>query len=215
MALNTIFSFLLPKESKFFPLISEVGAVIDKASKLLIEFIKSDREHMEEFYARIKNCEKDADKLTDTIFEELNNTFITPFDREDIQLLSETLDDVIDSINSCSKRVLIFQPKNIPAELVKMCEIISTSCGVIKSAVEELKNIKKNAGKVQDYCSRLHELERDGDDLYEEYIKQLFETERNGIEILKLKGIIQDLERTTDITHSVGKIIKTIIVKYA
>jgi uncharacterized protein Yka (UPF0111/DUF47 family) len=65
------------------------------------------------------------------------------------------------------------------------------------------------------YCDRLHALEHDGDELYEEYIKNLFETERNGIELLKLKEIIQELERTTDITHSVGKIIKTIIVKYA
>ncbi|MCL1910927.1 MAG: DUF47 family protein [Leptospirales bacterium] len=215
MAINNIFSFLLPKESKFFPLISEVGAIIGKASKLMVEFINSDRENMEELYAKIKSCEKEADKLTDTIFRELNNTFITPFDREDIQLLCETLDDVIDSINSSSKRVLIFQPKHIPAEFVKMCEIISASCDVIKLSVEELKTVKRNADKMLGYCERLHEFEHDADDLYEEYIRQLFEAEHDGIEILKLKEIIQDLERTTDIAHYVGKIIKTIIVKYA
>jgi len=215
MAINTIFSFLVPKENKFFPLIRETGLVVEKVSELLVEFIKSDREGMELFHAKIKACEKEADVLIDTIFEELNNTFITPFDREDIQSLCEKLDDVIDSINSCSKRVLIFQPKRIPAAFVKMCEIISASCSVIKLSVEGLKTINKNADKVLRYCENLHELEHNGDDLYEEFLKQLFETERNGIEILKLKGIIQDLERTTDITHSVGKIIKTIIVKYA
>jgi predicted phosphate transport protein (TIGR00153 family) len=215
MAINTIFSFLIPKENKFFPLINEVGLVLDKTAKILIDFIKSDKTQMEGLYAKIKACETEADLITDTIFEELNNTFITPFDREDIQALCERLDDIVDAINSCSKRILIFQPKIIPPAAVKMCEIISDSCMVINAALQELKNIHKNTNTALEYCHRLHELEHDGDDLYEEYIKHLFETERNGIELLKLKEIIQELERATDITYSVGKIIKTIVVKYA
>jgi len=215
MAINTIFSFLIPKETKFFPLINRIGLAMVQASELLVEFIKSDKKNMEALYVKIKSCEKEADILVDTIFKELHRTFITPFDREDIQLLCERLDDVLDSINSCAKRVLIFQPRHIPPAAVKMCEIISISCGVINSVAAELKTLNRKAGAILAHCDRLHALEHDGDDLYEEYIKHLFETEHDGAELFKLKEIIQELERTTDMTYSVGKIIKTMIVKYA
>ena len=215
MAINTIFSFLIPKEAKFFPLISGIGLSMKKASELLVEFIKSDKNNMEALYVKIKSCEREADALVSTIFEELHNTFITPFDREDIQTLCERLDDVVDSINSCAKRVLIFQPKRIPSAAVKMCEIILASCSVINSIAAELKTISKNADTMLGYCDRLHVLEHDSDDIYEEYIRNLFETEHDSIELSKLKEIVHELERTTDKAHSVGKIIKTMIVKYA
>ncbi|MCL2025242.1 MAG: DUF47 family protein [Leptospirales bacterium] len=215
MKLNTIFSFLIPREAKFFPLISGIGLAMKRASELLLEFIKSDKRNMDELYVKIKSCEREADALVGTIFEELHDTFITPFDREDIQALCERLDDVVDSINSCAKRILISQPKHIPIAAVKMCEIILTSCNIINSIAAEIKTMNKNANTMLGYCDRLHALEHEGDDLYEEYVKQLFETEPDSIELFKLKEIVQELEKTTDRAHSVGKIIKTMIVKYA
>ena len=216
MKFNSIFSFLTPKENKFFPYLNGLVDLIDSSGKILTQFITSKSlKTKEELYAGIKENERNGDHLISEIFRELNDTFITPFDREDIQFLCERLDDVLDSINSASKRILMFQLKKIPDATVHMCELISKSCETISSAVHKLKNLKTQSKEILDDCNVLHSLEHDGDDLYEEFIRRLFKTEKNSIEIIKLKDVMQEFERTTDITHSVGKIIKTIIVKYA
>ena len=216
MKFNSIFSFLTPKENKFFPYLNGLVDLIDSSGKILTQFITSKSlKTKEELYAGIKENERNGDHLISEIFKELNDTFITPFDREDIQFLCERLDDVLDSINSASKRILMFQLKKIPDATIIMCDLISKSCETISSAVHKLKNLKTHSKEILDDCNVLHSLEHDGDDLYEEFIRRLFKTEKNSIEIIKLKDVMQEFERTTDITHSVGKIIKTIIVKYA
>lgn len=216
MKLNSIFSFLVPKENKFFPLLNNLGSLIKSSGEILTHFITSDsKEHMIELYMNIKENERNGDRLVSEIFDELNETFITPFDREDIHLLCERLDDVLDSINSASKRILMFQIKNIPDAAVKMCDLISESCGIICKTLVELKTIKTKSQEALNYCDTLHSLEHDGDELYEDYIRYLFKEEKDSIEIIKLKESMQELESTTDIAYSVGKIIKTIIVKYS
>lgn len=214
--MNRIFSFLTPKENKFFPLITSIGKILQDTSTELLDFIKcNDKDKMAELYAKIKNYERASDSIVNEIFVELNDTFITPFDREDIQILCERLDDTLDSMNSAAKRVLIFQPKIIPKETVEMCQIIADCCDAIVLALGELKTLNKTSEEARKQCDILHDLEQKGDELYEEYIRAMFESCKNTVELIKMQGIMQELERATDMAHSVGKIIKTIIVKYA
>lgn len=216
MTNNRIFSFFTPKENKFFPMINNIGALIKDSADTLLEFITcSNKEQMNSLCLKIKDLERQSDSVVKQIYYELNNTFITPFDREDIQLLCERLDDVLDSINSSSKRVLLFQPKFIPKEIVDMCRIIVEACEAIVTALDGLKAINKKADAIRVQCRVLHDLESRGDELYEEYVKKLFENEKDGVELVKMQGIMQGLESTTDMTYSVGKTIRTILVKYA
>lgn len=216
MAINSIFSFLTPKDSKFFPLMGNVGKTLVKTGELLMEFIQcKDQEGKADLYKKIKSLETESDILTDTIFVELNKTFITPFDREDIHELCETMDDILDGINSSSKRVLLYHPKMIPEQTVEMCQIVFECCQAVQIAVNELKTINKKPTVALQQCQRLHDLEQRGDELYENFIKHFFDMEDDTKELIKNKEIMQDLERTTDIAKAVGKIIKTIIVKYA
>ncbi len=213
---NSIFSFLLPKENKFFPLINHVGELNNSASVTLNKFINSkDKTEMKDLYFEIKAYEREADDVLSVIFEELNSTFITPFDREDIHELCERLDDTLDNINSASKRVLLFQPKNIPDSMLELCKIIGECGNAINISLQELKTVNKKPTIALEQCERLHLLERKGDEVYEQYIKHLFEVETDSIELFKTKEIMQELERTTDAANAVGKVIKTIIVKYA
>ena len=200
MPTNTIFSFLTPKENKFYPLINEVGDVLAATADVLIEFVKcQDKDQKAELYHQIKTYETKSDALTDNIFKELNETFITPFDREDIHELCETMDDMLDAINSSSKRMLLFQPKVIPPEVVEMCYIIQKGTVSVRAAVYELKTVTKKPQVALEQCNILHDLESEGDELYENFIKALFESTDDSIELVKLKEIMQDLERTTDI----------------
>ena len=153
--------------------------------------------------------------MSHKIFEELSSSFITPFDREDIHLLADKLDDVIDRINSCAKRIAIYNPKqNNPYEK-SLGEIVKKGAECINESMEELSSIRKNASKLKLHCKTLHDLENEGDDIYETAIINLFEDEKDGIELIKMKEILNELEKTTDAAEHVGKILRTIIVKYA
>jgi len=213
---NSFFSKFTPKEPKFFPILKEMADVMLAASDLIIECVqKSDHESAIEYYKKIKEQEKKGDVLSNRIFDELNSTFITPFDREDINHLSNRMDDVIDYINSCAKRIVLYNPKQLPESAVDLARLIREGAICIGKAVDELDVLKKNSKKIKAYCTELHDIENRADDVYENFIIELFEKEKDGIEIIKLKEIMYELEKATDSTEYVGKIIKTIIVKYA
>ncbi|MPN26163.1 hypothetical protein SDC9_173587 [bioreactor metagenome] len=159
--------------------------------------------------------ERKGDRVSDKIFEELNSTFITPFDREDINNLANKLDDVTDYINSCAKRIVLYHPKRIPNSAVQLGELLKEAAAHINHAVSELDDLKKDAKKIKKYCSQLHVIENSADDVYENFLIDLFENEKDAVEVIKLKEIMHELERAADAAEDVGKIIKTIIVKYA
>ncbi|MEA4840176.1 MAG: DUF47 family protein [Bacteroidales bacterium] len=213
---NSFFSKFTPKEPKFFPILKEMSDVMLIASDLIIECVqKSDHESAIEYYRKIKEQEKKGDALSNQIFDELNTTFITPFDREDINRLSNRMDDVTDYINSCAKRIVLYNPKHLPESATELARLIKEGAVCIGKAVDELDVLKKDAKKIKEYCTELHDIENRADDVYENFIINLFEHEKDGIEIIKVKEIMYELEKATDATEYVGKIIKTIIVKYA
>jgi uncharacterized protein len=214
--MNNFFDKFVPKEPKFFPILKEMADVIMVASDLIIECVqKSDHESAIEYYKKIKVQEKKGDALSVRIFDELNSTFITPFDREDIHHLADRLDDVTDYINSCAKRIVLYNPKKMPESAVVLARYIKEGAICIEKAVDELNVMKKNSDKIKEYCVQLHAIENKADDVYENFLIELFEKEKDAVEIIKLKEIMYELEKATDAAEYVGKIIKTIIVKYA
>ena len=213
---NSFFSNFTPKEPKFFPILKEMADVILVASDLIIECVQNnDHEKAIEFYKKIKEQEKKGDALSARVFDELNSTFITPFDREDIHHLADKLDDVTDFINSSAKKIVLYKPKAMPASAHEIALLIKEGAISMSKAVDELDVLKKNSKKIKEYCHELKIIENKADDVYENFLIDLFDNQKDGIEIIKLKEIMSELERATDAAETVGKIIKTIIVKYA
>lgn len=213
---NSILNLLTPKEPKFFPLLKELSIICINASDLLISCIENyDPVTAMDYFKQIKEVERQGDKLANRVFNELNTTFITPFDREDIHNLAGKLDDVTDSINGCARRIAFYKPKQLPASILALAKMIREGAELISYAVEELDVLKKNAAKAKTYCQGLHEIENRADDEYQFFIMNLFMNEKDSVELIKLKEISHELERATDEAEQVGKIIKTIIVKYA
>ncbi len=213
---NTIFSKFTPKERKFFPLLKELVEVIKASSDIMLEMTeKGNIANSAEYYKRIKDFERKGDDLCNKVFDELNNTFITPFDREDIHHLANKLDDVTDYINSAAKRIYLYKPQEIPAGSRELVLLIKEAADQIENAVNELDVLKKRRKKISEYCFQLHVIENKADDVYENFLIQLFEKQHNGVELIKQKEIMFELEKATDVAEEVGKIIKTIIVKYA
>lgn len=213
---NSLFDRFVPKENKFFPLLSQMAEVILSASELITASVQA-KDHNEavENYKKVKEQERKGDQLQSKIFEELNNTFITPFDREDINALSNRMDDVVDHINSCAKRIMLYNPKSMPESARVLASLVKESAEWIMKAIDELDVLKKNPTHITEYCYKLHEIESRADDVYEHFLIDLFENESNAIEVIKLKDILHELEKATDTQEAVGKIIKTIIIKYS
>ncbi len=213
---KSLLNRLTPREPKFFPLLQQMSSVLSDASTLLTDCLgRPTHEERVEVYRQVKAKEKEGDRVSDTIFDELNSTFITPFDREDIHDLAELLDDVIDGINSCAKKAVLYKPKRIYPSAVQLASILGEAAVEIASAVDELDVLKKTPANIRRYCDNLHAIEERGDDVYERSIMELFCGDEEAIEIIKLKEIVLELETTIDAAENVGKLIKTIIVKYA
>lgn len=213
---NSFFSKLAPKEPKFFPLLSGLSDVIIEITEMMIEFITNyNPETAEGCYKKIKEIERKGDRITNQVFDELNVSFITPFDREDINDLSSTMDDVNDFVNSAAKKIYLYRPETIPAPAFDMAICLKDSSLYIKKAVDALPSLKNNLLNIKESCNMLHVLENKADDIYEHFLIDLFKNTDNPIEMIKVKEILSELERATDVAERVGKTIKKIIVKYA
>ncbi len=213
---NSFFSRFTPKEPKFFSLLKQLSDTLTEASNLLVECVaQGSPEERSNLYKRIKAVERKGDEQTNFIFNQLSTTFITPFDREDIHDLASSMDDVIDCINSCAKRITIYNPRPISDKGTVLAKFVQQGALYIGKAVDGLDKFRKDSSSFFECCNELHDLENKADDVYELFIKKLFEEEKDCIEIIKIKEIMHELEQTTDAAEHVGKILRSMLVKYA
>lgn len=206
-------SKLVPQDKRFFPMYEELTALVCKAAAVLQEALEHDDpvKH-KDLLKQIKEYEVQGDKVTQGIFDEIDKSFITPFDRENMNQLTSSLDSVIDSINGVSQRIRYYRPVNIPSEFKDFGKFILNGCGHIETAVKELKNLKKPE-KILKACKKISEIETDADDVYHATISLIFKKEKDAIELIKQKEIIETMERTTDRIENVADILKTIVLK--
>ncbi len=216
MKINTLMSVFAPKDTKFYPLLRETTLIMVQAATLLQDlFSFSEKDQRTELCRLIKVEEVKGDKATGRILKALNETFITPFDREDIDALADSMDDVIDVINRSAHKVLLYSPQNLPSCTAQLSEIIHKGTLEIRGAVAELENLKKANNGFRKHYKEIKRLEEEADVIYEHGIMDLFHEETNTVELIKLKEIIQELEKAANKINNTGKVLKTIFVKYA
>jgi len=215
MGINTFFQKLVPKDKKFFPMFeSQAELIVQAAGKLNEIFLTSDPSIQADLCKGIKDLENQGDDIAHRIFDELDKTFITPFDREDIHQLTSTLDDVLDFINGTSQRIRLYKLKDFPAEFVQFSEVLMNGSNEIRNAVRELYNLKRPE-MIRQACIRINEVENQADDLYHHVISDLFENEKDAIELIKKKEVLQTMERASDRMEDVADVLKTILIKLA
>lgn len=208
---NSFFSKFTPKEPKFFPLLDSLAEVSHKSAEQLITCVKDNKP---EILQRIRDLEHEGDRVIEKVYYELNDTFITPFDREDINSLANGIDDVTDQIYGCAKRITFYKPKQIPRAAEEIAQMVLEGTQYMHKAIGELHSLKKKAGEIEKYCNKLHEIESQADEVFQNFTIELFENYTDAIEIIKLKEIVNVLEGITDEIDHIGKTIKIIIVKY-
>jgi len=205
-----LFQFL-PKGFNFFDLFDkQVGFAVDAANyfkELVSKGMISDAA-----IDKIASIEHQGDEVAHDIFEHLNKSFITPFDREDIHALAKELDNVTDMINTIVSRLKIYKITSVDKNLVEFASVISESVNAVSCAVKGLRNIK-NSKSIQDSCVEINRLENVGDAMRDKVLAELFEKSKDPIAVIKLKEIYQDAETVLDICEDVTHVVGAIMLK--
>lgn len=213
MKLDKIFGFLVPKDRKFFPLFNLAADNLVHTSELLIKLIReADLEKRKDYMKAIRDAEHVGDDITKQLLNELNGTFITPFDREDIHELIGKMDGVVDYINATSKRIHFYKLATFPDEFVQIADLIHSANKEIQYVLRSVKNVND----FKDYaesCEKISEMESLVDDIYQQYLANLFDNEINAIDLIKKRDILTALEKAIDKCDDVGNVFSTLIVK--
>ena len=215
MKIDKFFQFLVPKDRKFFPLFCQASANLVDCSKCFIDLLNArDDEKLDNLVKEIKKYEKAGDRITTTIFDQLNSTFITPIDREDIHKLTSRLDTVVDLINTSAKRIQLYKLHEIPPVFYKMAELLQKSAEEINTIMLGLNDIH-TFHKYKGNCVRISEMENESDTLNFSYLSEIFDNETNAISLIKKRDILNSLEKAMDRCEDVSDVFQTIIVKNA
>ena len=162
--------------------------------------------------AKIHQLETEADVLTRDIFSELNKTFITPLDREDMQRIASKIDDVIDFIDGIAARVYSYKITSSPPYCKEMAVELVKATKEVEYMISKLQRIKDPKDMIQ-HCRNTSDIEHVVDDLYREAIRELFESD-DAIKIIKLKDIYETMETASDRCVDVSDVIEDIVLKY-
>ena len=212
MAFSKIFSFLIPQDKNFFRLFAMSSNNLVDISKVFSEMVNAPVERRPELLKKISDLEHVGDDITHQIFTELSTNFITPFDREDISYLASSLDDIVDYIDGSAKRLYTYKLGETSMAMKKLCDIIENSAKEIHVAVANLKDMN-NVVRLREAIVRINSLENHADDIFDSAIADLFETEKDAIQIMKIKEVLSNMETATDKCEDVANVIETIIVK--
>jgi uncharacterized protein len=216
MNIDSFLKFFVPKDHSFFPLFENDANNLVKAAFLLRELMSSgDSVEYERIYKEIQILEHIGDEITNKTYEQLNKSFITPFDREDIHELTAHIDDVVDSINGISRRICLYKPKKLIPVYAKMADLICDASSEIKIAIDCLKDPVANKKKITTACDKVKEIEHRADELYFAGVAELFEKEADPKELLKNNKILEILERCVDEAEDVTDTLKAILIKMA
>ncbi len=216
MNIDRFLKFFVPKDHSFFPLFERGASNLVKATFLLKELMSSTEGHEHErIYKAIRDVEHIGDEITNTTYEQLNKSFITPFDREDIHELTAHIDDVVDLINGISRRICLYKPKKLIPVYSSMANLICEASNEIEKAVHCLKDPVANKRKISEACARVTEIEHSADEIYYVGVAELFEKEEDTKELLKNNKILEILERCVDEEEDVTDTIKAILIKMA
>lgn len=201
------------KEDRFYDLFISYAHIIHKSSGKLKEFV-NDLSNADFRYREIKELEHEGDKKVHEILEQLNKTFLTPFDREDIYLIAKQLDDIIDFVEATASRFIMFNIVNATEETKLISEKIVASTKEIISLMEELKDMKKSK-ELPKVIIDINRIEEEGDLAFRKAVRDLFRSEMPVIEVVKWKEIYEYFEKTLNACEDVANTVEGVVMKHA
>jgi hypothetical protein len=202
----------IKRDTDFFEIFDAMGKNLISASSKLVTFFE-DFSDMESKTKQIKDIEHDNDMLTHEVIRKLNQTFLTPIDREDIHSLASRMDDILDLMWGAVQRAQLFKLKEPTKEAA---DLARTLAGMIDLVYKTLSHLRqKKYAYIQDLCVEIHGLENQADEIFRATLGKMFDEMKDPILIIKWKEIYENLENATDCCEDVANILESIVLKYA
>ena len=199
---------LVPKDTSFFRMFSAMSDNLIAGARALSDLF-TDYRDVEGKIDEIRRIEREGDELTHAILTRLNQTFITPFDREDIHQLASKLDDVLDFINAACARIVMYRITTPPSAAGELAKIILMQSQELQKAV----SLMQKNGNILTHCVEINRLENEADVVAQQAIAKLFECEKDPINLIKAKELLEFLERATDKAEDVANVLESVVLK--
>jgi uncharacterized protein len=208
--MNRIKEFFVPQEKKFFNMINQQAMKIQEGI-LLVQDMVNNFDNIEQRRIKVKNIEHEADQFVHSILNELNSTFITPIDREDISALTFRLDDIMDNSYAAVNRIHLY---DIKAATMPMKELSQCLVSMMEQLILILSKMHdgKNSEEIRRRCIEINRLENVADEILNHAMANLFK-EKNTMEVIKLKDVYEYLENAADKCEDVANVISDILIK--
>jgi predicted phosphate transport protein (TIGR00153 family) len=196
----------------FFEIFDGMGKNLVQASTKLVAFFE-DFNNMESKIKEIRDLEHDNDLLTHEVIRKLNQTFLTPIDREDIHSLASRMDDILDLMWGAAQRAQLFKLKESTKDAAALAKTLAAMIELVYKTFRYLRD--KKYSFIQDCCVEIHGLENEADEIFRSILGRMFDEVKDPILIIKWKEIYENLESATDRCEDVANTLESIVLKYA
>ena len=210
-----MFGRLMPREGKYFDLFNAHAELIVQGGKALSGLISALVDAPDQAVKHadaIDDLERQADKITHDTLGQLHTSFITPFDRDEIHQLINSMDDILDVIQDVAESMTLYDIRHVPAEAKALAEVTEQSCIRVRSLVGLLHSME-NGPAILKLCHEIDELESDADRMLRAAMSKVFREEPNVLQVIKLKEMYELLEAVTDRCKDVAGTVEAIVLE--
>jgi predicted phosphate transport protein (TIGR00153 family) len=200
---------LTPRDTTFFDLFAAQAIHLVTGANLLGEMLGADRSTRKEIGKRIADAEHEADDATHSIMRRLNQTFVTPFDRDDIYTLASSLDDCMDFMEEAADLIVLYKVEALPARVSDQVQVLQRAAELTAEAMPRLRSMDS----LSEYWVEVNRLENQADKIHRKLLAQLFDEVTDAIQLMKVKEIVEKLEDAADAFEKVANTVETIALK--
>ncbi|WP_456845556.1 DUF47 domain-containing protein [Cellulomonas sp. P5_C6] len=200
---------LTPRDTTFFDLFAAQAVHLVTGANLLGEMLGADRSTRKEIGKRIADAEHEADDATHSIMRRLNQTFVTPFDRDDIYMLASSLDDCMDFMEEAADLIVLYKVDELPPRVSEQVQVLQRAAELTAEAMPRLRSMDS----LSEYWVEVNRLENQADKIHRKLLAQLFDEVVDPIQLMKVKEIVEKLENAADAFEKVANTVETIALK--
>lgn len=204
---------ITPKEEIFFDFFVEIVKKNVEAANLFYDLV-SNYSNVKDKIKRIEVIEHDCDAIVHKVFRQLDASFITPIDREDIHLIAKELDDITDQIEMTAQRFMMYNVDSMKEEAIELARLAIDATRELEILIQDLKFMKKRTEKIHNKIIDINKIENDGDYVFRGAMKELFSNEKDVMQVIRWKSIFNFLEEILDSCEDVANIIEGIVMKH-
>lgn len=200
---------LTPRNTSFFDLLADSASHLVKGADLLGQLLGAERSARKAIALQLREAEHDADESTHTIMRRLNQTFVTPFDRDDIYNLASSLDDCMDYMEEAGDLIVLYKIDALPPLVNDQVDVLRRCAELTADAMPRLRAMKD----IDEYWVEVNRLENEADRTYRKLLAEMFNNGTDPIELMKLKEVVDALEHAADAFETVANMVETIALK--